>query len=427
MRFLFLSEAGDGLGFAVRVKEEGNEVLFWTKEKRFAGHNGLVDPVLSVEAGLSKKPHAIIVDSSGMGAMCDGLLKRGFKVFGGGSINDKMETDRDFAMKLVEETGIQTPPYKTFAKRAVQDARNMIKKTKKRYVFKPKGDGWANLTYVAKDADDMMGFLDYIEKSGAVKGDFLLQEFVEGIELSTNLHFHKGVPIFPSDQTMELKKFMNGDLGPNTGCMASTVWANSSRSPKTVKETFEKLYKWLRKVEYTGPLDINAIVNEKGVWFLEFTPRFGYNAHYCWASLLDGELGRNFAHLAMGTATDLEYAHRVSFGLRLTTPPYPLDPYEPKNWPAYDESAGHVILDYPEKHTYFLDVKMKDGQLLTAGTDGANLEIVYAGQDLEKCAKLAYDAAKAVKLPDKQYRTDGIERVLKQCPELKKLGYEVPL
>lgn len=426
MKFLFLSEAGDGLGFAVRVKEEGNKVWIWTKERRFGGENGLIDRVASVEAGLSQKPDAIIVDSSGMGVMADGLKKRGFNVFGGGAINDKMETDRDFAMKLVEEAGIQTPPYQTFAKGATNQARELIKKTKKRYVFKPKGDGWSNLTYVGKDADDMLGFLDYIEKSGAVKGDFLLQEFVEGIELSTNLHFVDGRPIFPSDQTMELKKFMNGDLGPNTGCMASTVWSNPTDSPKTVKQTFEKLYKWLGKMKYSGPLDINTIINEKGAFFLEFTPRFGYSAHYCWASLLDGELGRNFYELASGKAVRLEYASKVSFGLRITTPPYPLDPYEPKNWNAYDQSANHIISDYPDRHTYFLDVRFKDDQMMTAGTDGANLEIVYAGDSLEKCAKQAYDAAKRLKLPDKQYRTDGIERVKEQWPILKKWGYEVP-
>jgi len=84
MRFRLISKYGDGLTFLGRIKDEGNEVDYWTNG---CPCKSTLPRVADPLTGLDKKT-VIIFDTNGYGGVADKLKKEGYKVYGAGGIND---------------------------------------------------------------------------------------------------------------------------------------------------------------------------------------------------------------------------------------------------------------------------------------------------------------------------------------------------
>ncbi len=86
MRFRLISKYGDGLTLLSRIKDEGNDVDYWTN-----GYpcKSTLPKVVNPTVGLDKNT-VIIFDTNGYGAVADKLKKEGYKVYGAGGINDAL-------------------------------------------------------------------------------------------------------------------------------------------------------------------------------------------------------------------------------------------------------------------------------------------------------------------------------------------------
>lgn len=429
MKFFIYSDSGDAIALGVRLKEEGNEVCIFVKDKDAQDSGqGLVEHVENVPKALARKPDCVVFDMVGLGMEADRLRKAGFNVIGGGSLQDRMEHDRRFGMDLARRLGIKMPEFKQFKHTEIDAAMDFVEKTKGRYVLKPDDNkGGTALTYVSRSPDDMIQFLEWCQKTRALKVDFVLQKFIPGIEISTEVWFAKGVPVSPPNGTMELKKLMAGDVGPNTGCMASVVWGYPMREPRVVQQTIKKLYPALKAVQYTGPLDVNAIISEEDgkAYFLEFTPRFGYSAIYGLAELFKDELGSVLHGVSTGAMTEMKLKDGFGVAIRISIPPYPLHSTH-EHHKVFMETAGRRVRKLPDGHSWLLDVRLQEGALVTAGVDGVIAEITYSGVNLQSVSDKIYEMIKHIELPDMMYRVDGATRALEQLPKLRALGYEVP-
>lgn len=364
MKFFFYSKEADCAGMALRVKEEGNDVRLYVKDAYARDTlKGLVEQVLSPAEGLAFKPDCIVFDMVGSGKLADAWVKSGYNVIGASSFHDKLEYDRAFAMKFADKLGIKVPPYSSFT--SAKDAIKFVEKSEKRYVLKPDDNaGGTALTYVSRGADDMVRFLEWADKkSGAALNSFILQEFVKGIEISTEVWFSKGNPVYPTNGTMELKKFMPGDVGPNTGCMASVVWPYHPKEPRIVQQTVKKMYPALKAIKFTGPLDVNSLVDEQGkAWFLEFTPRFGYSAIYAMTELLNQDLAKVLHDCATEKLSKINMREEFGMALRVTVPPYPLGG-STEHRKIFQETAGRTISNLPAATVIFLMPRKKTENL----------------------------------------------------------------
>src|SRR5215472_15470029 len=94
--FLILSEGGDGLGMALRLKAEGHDVSMWIRDSE-AERRG---------EGLVEKGHSLhllpmlVADCTGAGAILDSYKNSGGRIFNGSQLQDKMECDRKFASEI---------------------------------------------------------------------------------------------------------------------------------------------------------------------------------------------------------------------------------------------------------------------------------------------------------------------------------------
>ncbi len=100
--------------------------------------------------------------------------------------------------------------------------------------------------------------------------------------------------------------------------------ATFDRSEKFFARTLAPMAPLLREGGYCGYINLNTIVNENGIWPLEFTCRFGYPGFAVLSPLQQTPWGDLFAAMASGKGGA---TMRPGFcvAIVLTTPPFPYD------------------------------------------------------------------------------------------------------
>ncbi len=432
MKFLFISKQGDGWTIAQRLKKEGNkvEVYIDDKDSRLVG-DGLVQKS-KVDAGLTRdksklrelllfKPDVIVFDmvGNGLGKIADELRKDGYNVIGDSIWADRIELDRPYGYKVMKIHKINTP--KTYVFTNYDDAIKFVENKDKPFVFKPSNNMPTYTTYVSKGSEDLIGILE--SYSTKIKGEFELQERVDGIEVSTELWFN-GDTVANVNHTMEEKSLMNDGIGMKTGCMGDVVWRGNTNS-RLFKEGIGKMVSTLRKIDYRGMIDLNTIVTKDKLYALEFCPRFGYNAIFSFFELLDGSIGNLLHGIAGGSLYSIEL--KVGFGMSVTLalPPYPIDKCE-------DYSKDTILQGFNPgnlRHTWFYDVYKKSGVLMSAGNSGdigavtAYSNITDVPQSIREVRRRVYRTISNLTIPNVMYRTDIGSRVIRDYNTLKEWGW----
>ena len=406
------SKCGEGAGLLKRIKEEGNTVELCILEKDYS----------SVYDGILKKSSSpdddaiIIFDSSGMGARAESL-RSAYKVFGASNFHDKLENDRCFGLEFMVNNGIMIPETASF--KDFSQGIDFVKENKDtRYVFKPSGKNLpCRLTYSCSDTEDLILFMKYVEKAfGKEVEDFILQEFFEGAIISTEFWVGKGGFIEPLNHTIEVKKFLNDDLGPSTGCSGNIVWVGDE--DEVFNEMLSSIEGKLIQEGYIGPIDINCIVNEEGIYGLEWTPRFGLDAMPTFLQLIGQDVGKLISDSFDDRTKHMDLMDIFAGGIRVTIPPYPIEPENlkslQKNFP--NENIPIRGLDECEQLCYFYEVKKEDDLLLHSAGTGVIACISDIGFDPKSCFDSPCKILEEAKIPDAQYRTD-LDKVLPEMYE----------
>lgn len=398
--FKLISKNGDFLSLLKRMSDAGHEVQAYV-EGDTPIYEGIIPKVHDIAEMDIGNDDTVLFDMVGGGKGADKLKENGIYVVGGGEFNDKLELDREFGLQFMTDHQVPTPPSLTVYR--IEEAREVIEKTGKRYVFKPSGNQSTDLTYVSTGPENMLDMLDYLEDKIPEDTTIVLQEFVEGIEMSTEGWFNGERFIFPLNSTFEEKKFMAGGVGPNTGCAGNTVWWWDEHYSQIIYDLlFKNLEDPLREAGYLGPLDINAIWTEDGPLVLEFTARFGYDAIQCSSRIIDLELGEFLYRLRELSEIPVK-TEQYAMGVRVSVPPYPNDGDVPK-YPINVSTAKSDML-------YLSDVQSDDGKLWCAGQDGYIVCVADHGNRLNKISSKVYAEIDKLEIPQMQYRIDVAERV----------------
>lgn len=407
-RFLIMSLKGDGLGLALRLKQQGHQVAASIRGKlEKTNYDGLIEKVDKWENYLTKDT-IVVFDSSGGGRTADRLKARGTHVFAGSVFADNLEIDRQLAFELMQQAGIKLPPFQVFYD--WQEGKSYVKNHAERVVFKPSGplsEDDAVGSYVSSDPDDMITMMDYFESVAKHPPEFILQDFVKGVAVSTEGWFNGQDWMLPFNQTIEHKQMMVDDLGPSSGCAFNIVW-KLTHTNRIVEEGVKLMETILRDYDYVGPLDLNTVVNDEGVWALEFTPRFGYDAFPSFLELVDIDLGEVIAKMAMGEQPDdLPLKDGFASALRISIPPHPSEEFK---HPGGIPIQGLQRSDRP--HLYFFEVRLDESdRLISAPGGGAICAVTGLGKTISESFEPVYEIAKRLRIPEKQYRTDAVNQL----------------
>lgn len=402
MRFLLLSNDGDGLGIALRLKEEGHEVSAHIRNRKASrDYDNLIAKHSDYTAALrSVGPSTIVVfDSTGGGKTAERLRSQGTPVIGASMLADQLELDRAFALGLMEEAGIQVPPSQHFTD--WEEGVKYVTSRGERMCFK--SDNNKLTSYVASCPEDMVEFLHHQQSEGET-ADFELQDFVKGLEISTEGWFDGYQFARPFNHTFEKKQLMNDDIGPSSGCAGNVVWACQHDYCPIVEDGLARFEPLLRHHGYRGMIDLNAIVNEQGVWGLEWTPRTGYDAFPALMEMLTEGVGDMLARYAKGERVSQFPMQAKGFGagIRVSGPPYPAEDIEaPKGIPI----RNLVRADRP--HCYFYNVFLdEEGVLRSSGAFGAICVATGFGETIFGAMGKCLEIAHRMDFRSKQFRTD---------------------
>jgi phosphoribosylamine---glycine ligase len=408
MRFLGIGECADLADLYLRLIADRHEV------KIFIGYPlcrdtlaGLIQRVDDWQAELdwiraAGSDGCILFENIGLGygEIQDRLRRDGFNVIGGAAYGTRLENDRAYAQGVLADLGLATAP--TFEFCDVEEARRFIDRRPARYVLKSNGPDAASFVGRHREGADVQAVLAAGGKITA--SSFILMNFVEGVEMGVGAYFNGEDFLEPACLDWEHKRFFPGDLGELTGEMGTVV--TYSRSKRFFDRTLAKMAPLLRANGYCGYINLNTIVNEAGMWPLEFTCRFGYPGYAIldplqktpWADLFRAMLTRS----VRGFETEPGFA----VGIVITTPPFP---YYRDTLPA---PVGLPVLFEGDlspaelRHVHYGEVALQNGVLVTSGASGYTLVVTGTGQTIEEARDAANALADKVTVANARYRRD---------------------
>ena len=401
MRVLGITETCDLGSLYLRLIGEGHEVKVAVSEPLASGTMaGLVPRADSWEQELDwvrGNPDGVVLfEAVGFGELQDRLRAQGFNVIGGSAFGDRLENDRDYALGLLAQQGLKVAPVKSFTR--VAEAIADLEQRPRRCVFKLCDSAGDTFVGGLADGSDVAALLRL--RAPADGAAFILMDHIDGVETGVGAYFNGERFLAPACLDWEHKRFFAGNLGELTGEMGTV--ATFTGSERLLAATLKPLEGLFRAAGHVGWVNLNTIINEDGVWPLEFTCRFGYPGfavleplqELAWSALFDRLLDRgseNFpAHEGFSTC------------IVLTTPPMPLSRKE------VDAPVGLplVVGDVDPTHLHLGEVGAGDAGLITAGLYGWTAVVTGIGKTVAESAAAAYANAAKVYTPNVRYRLD---------------------
>jgi phosphoribosylamine--glycine ligase len=182
-------------------------------------------------------------------------------------------------------------------------------------------------------------------------------------------------------------------------------WAGRNR---LFERTLGRLEAWLATEGYVGSIDLNCIVNETGIYPLEFTPRFGYPTIALQEESFEIPTGGFFYDLARGDDPGLRVHGGYQVGVRIVLPPFPFD--DPKTYDESSRNAAVVFETESREGIHIEDAKNVEGQWRVAGDSGMPLVVTGKGETMQEARTACYDRIDDIVIPNLYYRDDIGER-----------------
>lgn len=434
MRVLFVSHDLIAGNIAYRLRLEGHDVRIFIQDKeRRSNLVNLVEqtPDWRKELDWVGKDGLIVFDDVGWGATQERLRARGYAVFGGSRLGDKLETDRAYGQEVFRRHGMQTVPSRTFD--TIDKAIRFVRRNPGMWVIKQNGHASKSINYVGQmpDGSDVISQLENYRRNNAKDCVPLdLQQRVIGVEIGVARYFNGTDWVGPVEMNVEYKKFFPGDLGPTTSEMGTLAWYDGEpERNKLFNETLNKLTPFLREIDFRGDLDIGCIVNETGAYPLEATPRFGSPIIQLHTELNDSPWGEFLLAVARGQQYDLKWHRGYGIVVLLAVPPFPYT----RKLPGVS-SEGIDIFFRPGfrpgdmEHVHFEEVsarsKRDSGKLFVSDYRGYVLYVTNVGKTVEEAREKTYALVDQIVIPKMFYRDDiGRSFIERDRARLEAWGY----
>jgi phosphoribosylamine--glycine ligase len=420
-KFLFISFESLSGDLAWQIQNEGHEVkIFIENEIDKDVYDGFLEKVDDWNKYIDWAD-VLIFDDVGFGEKIELLREQGKLVIGGSKYTDKLEEDREFGQNEMKKAGMLVLPHWDF--NDFDTAINFIKNNPGKYVFKPSGNtsGMKGILFLGQE-DDGRDLIELIEQNKKMLKEkvnkFQLQKMAEGVEVAVGTFFNGEDFIYPINVNFEHKRLFPGDIGPLTGEVGTLMYWTPKN--EVFNYTLLKMKDKLAESRYIGYIDINCIVNAKGIYPLEFTTRFGYPTISIQMEGIMNELGDFFYRLANKEKISLKIKKGFQIGVCLLVPPFPYEDLK-ESFIYKDLSIIFKKKNYDGIHLG--DVKKNNDIWSVAGDSGYVLVVTGSGVMVEEARKQAYARISNIVLQNMYYRTDIGLKWLRDSDRLHTWGY----
>ncbi len=345
----------------------------------------------------------------------DALNAPGIPSFGPRANAAIIEGSKAFAKELMRKYGIPTARYAVFDD--MDAALRYLDTQGAPIVVKADGLALGKGVVVAQTLDEARDAVNSMmrdHKFGASGNRVVIEEFLTGPEVSV-LAFTDGESIVPMPSSMDHKRALDGDMGPNTGGMG-TIAPNPYYTPEVARQAMETIFlPTIRAMkqegrEFRGCLYFGLMITADGPKVIEYNCRFGDPETQVVMPLLESDLLEIMIATSQGRLkeADVRFAEGRSACCVVVAS---------KGYPGKYETG--LPLGIPEtgdgEAVYVAGAKLQNGQLFSAG--GRVLGATATGPSLSAAIKRAYALADKVSLKNGYCRRDIGARALKAVEE----------
>ena len=324
-----------------------------------------------------------------------------------------IEGSKAFSKALMKKYGIPTAAYEIFTD--MDAAIAYVRSGSGAVVVKADGLALGKGVFVCANRDEaeqavrsIMGERIFGESGAKV----VVEEFLEGPEVSV-LSFTDGNVVVPMVSSMDHKRALDGDEGPNTGGMgtiAPNPFYTKEVAERCMKEIFLPTIRAMKAEGRTfrGCLYFGLMITKDGPKVIEYNCRFGDPETQVVLPLLKTDLLTVMQATTGGTLDRLnvEFDTGAACCVILASGGYP----------THYEKGKEIVVTDEEKlkgaTVYHAGTALKDGRLVTSG--GRVLGVTCTAPTLREAVKKAYDAAEGVTFEGVHFRKDIGARALRE-------------
>ncbi len=340
--------------------------------------------------------------------LVDRLEARGIRAFGPTQAAARIEGSKRYAKKLMRKYGIPTADFAEFED--VEAARAYLR-TQETWPQVLKADGLAlgKGVYIAPDpaaAEEALTALMIDRAHGDAGRSIIIEEWLgEPAREITVLTFCDGERAVAMPASMDHKRALDGDKGPNTGGMG-VIAPNPLYTPEVAervrREILEPTVAALRAegCPFRGCLYLGLMLTDDGPKVIEYNCRFGDPEAQALLPLLESGLLPLLEASADGRLdrVDVEFKDAATCTVILTSAGYP-GSYK-TGFPIDFGGAEEL----PDVFVYHAGTKRKGEDVLTSG--GRVLAVTARATSLPEAIRLAYEAADLIHFEGRSCRRD---------------------
>jgi phosphoribosylamine--glycine ligase len=317
----------------------------------------------------------------------------------------ELEGSKEFAKKFLIKNNIPTAAYDSFTKETVEEGCKFLETLNAPYVLKADGLAAGKGVLILQDLAEAQNELRSMlvgEKFGAASAKVVIEEFLDGIELSCFvLTDGKSYKILPTAK--DYKRIGEGDAGLNTGGMgavspvpfADAVFMEKIES-RIVKPTIQGLKD--AGIEYKGFVFIGLIKVGGDPFVIEYNVRMGDPETEVVIPRLKSDLVELFVAVANEKLDKavLEIDERSATTVMLVSGGYPEDYEKGKVITGLDKVEGSLV--------FHAGTTEKDGNAVTAG--GRVIAVTSYGDDFKEAIKKSYQNIALLHFDKMYFRKD---------------------
>ena len=335
----------------------------------------------------------------------DEFNRRNLKIFGPTQKAAQIETSKVFAKEFMKKNKIPTSDFKVF--NSAMDAVNHLKSVEFPVVIKTDGLAGGKGVFICKDikaAEESVRTILLESKFGKAGEQIIIEEFLKGEELSF-IVISDGKRALPMATSMDYKKALENDEGPNTGGMGAI-----SPSPIISTKLFNEIMKTIiiptidgmrfEGKEFRGVLYAGLMITSSGPMTLEFNARFGDPETQALMLRLQSDIVDIFEGSVEGSLFDVEmkWDDNVSACVVLTSEGYP------GNYETGKEIDGLKRAKATGSEIFQAGTKLEDNKLFTSG--GRVLNVCSKGKTMKDTMEQIYDSIQFINFDNMFFRKD---------------------